>query len=160
MSCTHCQTLPVISQSGGELIISCAVGELASKFSLYLNANNVPFTLEDPQTLWVSVDHFSLFLESLYASKYFSTLECKGITLLLLENGEKLTPSKLTSMRTLQLYKNLIGTSELSDLITKGALTTHFQPIIDLQSNTIYGYESLARGVDDEGKLIYPDTLF
>lgn len=160
MSCMRCQTLPTISSSNGELIISCSVSELAHKFSLYLGGENLSFTLEDPQTLWVHVDNFALFLERLCASNLFFPLEREGISLLLLENGEKLTPSKLQSMRTLQSYNDLRGAMELSTLIQKGALTAHFQPIVDLSSQTIYGYESLARGVNDEGELIYPDTLF
>lgn len=160
MSCMQCQTLPIISPSNGELIISCSVSELAHKFSLYLRGENLPFTLEDPQTLWVLVDNFALFLERLCASNLFFPLEREGISLLLLENGEKLTPSKLRSMRTLQSYNDLRGAMELSALIQKGALTTHFQPIVDVISKTVYGYESLARGVSDSGELIYPDTLF
>ena len=160
MSCTRCQTLPSISQSGGELIVSCLVSELATKFSLYLSEQNIPFNLEDAQTLWVRIEYFGIFLETLCTSAYFSKMEREGITLLLLENGERLTSSKLRSIRTLQSYKELMGAMELSTLITKGALTTHFQPIVDLSSKTIYGYESLARGVSDSGELIYPDTLF
>ncbi len=160
MSCTKCQTLPSISQSGGDLIVSCSVTELADKFSLYLNSHNMNFKPEDSETLWVHVDNFSVFLEQLCTSKIFSAMEREGINLLLLEVGENLTPSKLKSMRTLQSYRDLMGAIELSTLITKGALTTHFQPIVDLASNAIYGYESLARGVSDEGNLIYPDTLF
>ncbi len=63
-------------------------------------------------------------------------------------------------MRTLQYYHDLIGANELALLIEKGALTTHFQPIIDLKTDSIYGYESLTRGVNDDGSLVYPDKLF
>ena len=160
MSCVKCQTLPVIPQSAGELIVSCSVTELADKFALYLTAQNINYKVEDSETLWVSINNFSIFLEDLCVFESFSKMERSGIRLLFLQFGENLTPSKLKTMRTLQEYRDLMGAMELSSLITKGALTTHFQPIVDLASSTIYGYESLARGVSDEGKLIYPDTLF
>ncbi|MFZ3052820.1 MAG: EAL domain-containing protein, partial [Sulfuricurvum sp.] len=160
MSCVKCQTLPVIPQSAGELIVSCSVTELADKFALYLTAQNINYKVEDSETLWVSINNFSIFLENLCVFESFSKMERSGIRLLFLQFGENLTPSKLKTMRTLQEYRDLMGAVELSSLITKGALTTHFQPIVDLASSTIYGYESLARGVSDEGKLIYPDTLF
>lgn len=160
MSCTKCQTLPEISQSGGELIVSCSVTELANKLSIYLKDNEINFKLEDSETLWLSIDNLSLFLNELCTLKTFTKMEREGISLLFLEAGETLTPTKLKSMRTLQSFRDLMGAVELSTLIKKGALTTHFQPIVDLASNKIYGYESLARGVSDEGNLIYPDTLF
>ncbi|MDP3586889.1 MAG: EAL domain-containing protein [Sulfuricurvum sp.] len=160
MSCVKCQTLPVIPQSAGELIVSCSVTELADKFALYLTAQNINYKVEDSETLWVSINNFSIFLEDLCVFESFSKIQRSGIRLLFLQFGENLTPSKLKTMRTLQEYRDLMGAVELSSLITKGALTTHFQPIVDLASSTIYGYESLARGVSDEGKLIYPDTLF
>ena len=160
MSCLKCQTLPVISKSAGELIVSCSVTELADKFALYLTAENINYKVEDSETLWVSINNFSMFLEDLCVFESFSKMERSGIRLLFLQFGENLTPSKLKTMRTLQEYRDLMGAMELSSLITKGALTAHFQPIVDLASSTIYGYESLARGVSDEGKLIYPDTLF
>lgn len=87
-------------------------------------------------------------------------MERGAINLLFLETSETFTPSKLTRMKTLQQYKDLMGAKKLTTIIENGALTTHFQPIIDIKSNTIYGYESLARGVDDDGSLIYPDKLF
>lgn len=160
MSCEKCQTLPVIPDSAGELIVSCSVTELADKFAVYLTAQNINYKVEDSETLWVSIHNFSIFLENLCVFESFSKMERSGIRLLFLQFGENLTPSKLKTMRTLQEYRDLMGAMELSSLITKGALTAHFQPIVDLASSTIYGYESLARGVSDEGKLIYPDTLF
>lgn len=161
MSCVKCQTLPTISKSNGELIVSCDVPELADKIIDYLTTEgDFGYRLEDSQTLWITIQNFSLFLEEMCTSHHFNKIQREGISLLFLEEGESLTPSKLKLMKTLQQYKDLMGAVELSKLIDKGALTTHFQPIVDLATNTIFGYESLARGVSDEGNLIYPDTLF
>lgn len=60
----------------------------------------------------------------------------------------------------MEKYKNLISAQELSSLLSKGGLTAHFQPILDVKTNTIYGYETLARGVNEDGTLVYPDKLF
>ena len=87
-------------------------------------------------------------------------MERQGINLLFLENGEIFTASKISKMKTLQQYKDLIGAKKLKEIITLGTLTTHFQPIVDVKSNVMYGYESLARAVDEDGSLIYPDQLF
>lgn len=160
MSCLKCQTLPHIPKSEGNVIISCAVSELADKIKNYLSLKAFDYQIEDSETLSVTIEEFFSFLEALCTFHNFTRIEREGISLLFLENGASLTPSALKSMKTLQQYRDLMGATELSSLIQKGALTAHFQPIINMKNNTIYGYESLARGVRDDGNLIYPDTLF
>lgn len=160
MSCLQCQTLPQMPNSSGSVIISCTVSELADKIKNYLSLKPFDYQIEDSETLSVTVGGFFSFLEELCTFHNFTRIEREGISLLFLEEKESLTPSKLKSMKTLQQYRDLIGAKELSTLIGKGALTTHFQPIVNITDNTIYGYESLARGVSDEGNLIFPDTLF
>ncbi len=160
MSCLKCRILPSIPGERGTLIASCAVGELADKLARYLERRSLPYHAEDVRTLRFGVSSFAGFLDAMCEAELFSRLEREGISLLFLPEGEELTPASLASIRTLQQYKDLSGATELSKLIEKGALTAHFQPIVDLRSGSIYGYESLARGVYDDGTLIYPDTLF
>ncbi|MDD5716827.1 MAG: EAL domain-containing protein [Sulfuricurvum sp.] len=160
MSCTKCQSLPYISKKGGDVIISCDVPELCTIIAITLEKLNINFSHEDFQTIIASTECFETFLQQLCRAHPFSKMEREGVRVLFLEHSKILSPTALKEMRSLQKYKDLLGANELSSLISKGALTTHFQPIVDLKSNTIYGYESLARGVSDEGNLIYPDTLF
>jgi EAL domain-containing protein (putative c-di-GMP-specific phosphodiesterase class I) len=126
----------------------------------FLETEKINYNTQDSQTLMVSVECFESFLQHLCLAHLFNKLEREGIHLLFLKDSQMLTPSLLKEMKSLQKYKDLMGAAELSNLINKGALTTHFQPIVDLKLDTIYGYESLARGVSDEGNLIYPDKLF
>jgi EAL domain-containing protein (putative c-di-GMP-specific phosphodiesterase class I) len=160
MSCIKCQSVPIISKNGGEVIFSCDVPELCTKIALVLDQQKINYAREDFFTLIASTECFASFLEQLCHFNSLNKLEREGIRCLFLEHTQSLTPSSLKEMRTLQKYKDLMGANELSLLIQKGALTTHFQPIVDIKTNTIYGYESLARGVSDEGDLIYPDRLF
>lgn len=160
MSCLKCQTLPSITNKGGSVIFSCDVPELCTKISLLLDEDMCKYSLEDAYTLVTHTDNFESYLKSFYQKHPLSKVEAEGIRILFIENGSTLTSASLKEVRTLQKYKDLMGASKLSLLIQKGALTTHFQPIIDVKSSEIYGYESLARGVSDEGELIYPDRLF
>lgn len=160
MSCLKCQTLPSIPKSEGNVIISCAVSEFADKIKDYLSLKEFHYQIEDSETLSVNIEEFFSFLEALCTFHNFTRVEREGISLLFLEKGVSLSPSTLKLMKTLQQYRDLMGATELSTLIQKGALTAHFQPIVNIKNNTIYGYESLARGVSDDGNLIYPDTLF
>jgi len=158
--CTRCQSLPTISSQPGRLLVSCDVPELAHKFSLYLKEKNISHSFEDAYTFWIEVGSFCTFLNAILDDRLFDSVEAKAVSLLFLANDTPFTPSKIREAKTVQSYADLINSAQLSVLISKGALTTHFQPIVDLKSNHIYGYESLARGVEDDGSLIYPDKLF
>ena len=160
MSCIKCQTLPNLENKQGTLLVSCTVSELADKMIDYLDQQKIAYESEDTQTLWVKVDGFLDLFESMCKTHFLTKMERQGINLLFLENGEIFTASKISKMKTLQQYKDLIGAKKLKEIITLGTLTTHFQPIVDVKSNVMYGYESLARAVDEDGSLIYPDQLF
>ncbi len=160
MACQKCQSIPRVEDENGTLLVSCSVSELADKMVQYLSKNGIAFEVEDEQTLWVQVKGFLSMLEDLCSTCFLSKVEREGVSLLFLQNSEIFTATKLTRMKTMQQYKDLIGTKKLASIIENGALTTHFQPIIDIKSNTIYGYESLARGVDEDNSLISPDKLF
>jgi EAL domain-containing protein (putative c-di-GMP-specific phosphodiesterase class I) len=159
-SCIKCDTLPVIPNGSGDIIISCEVSELAAKMQTVLSSLGVCTKTEDETTLWASVSSFSETVIALVTSELLNRMELESITLLYLAIGESLTPSKLRQAKTLQKYKDLLGALDLATLLNKGGLTTHFQPIVDLATSAIYGYESLVRGVADNGSLIFPDKLF
>lgn len=160
MSCMKCQTVPNVENKGGTLLVSCHVSELADKMINYLDEHKIVYELEDEQTLWIKVEGFLDLFENMCQTHFLTKMERQGINMLFLENGESFTPSKISRMKTLQQYKDLIGAKKLKEIITLGTLTTHFQPIVDVKKNEIYGYESLARAVDEDGSLIYPDKLF
>ena len=159
-SCLKCHTLPTIKESSGDVIVSCEVPELTNKFKTFLKQNRLSYTIEDDLTLMVAISSFRDFIICIISADIFSKHERESITLLFLAPNENLTPSKIRETKTLQKFKDLLGANELSTLLSKGGLTTHFQPIIDVKSDKIYGYETLARGVNDDGTLIYPDKLF
>ncbi len=160
MSCIKCQTLPSIENKQGTLLASFTVSELADKMIHYLDQHKIAYEVEDAQTLWIKVDGFLDLFEELCHSHFLTKMEREAVNLLFLENGENFTPSKISRMKNLQQYKDLIGAKKLKEIIALGTLTTHFQPIVDIKNNQIYGYESLARAVDEDGSLIYPDNLF
>ena len=159
-SCLRCQTLPFISQESGNILVSCDVPELATKCSLYCETLGLSFNFEDGHTLWIGVDSFKTFLVQLLENRLFDAVEQKAISFLFLPTGTPFSPSKIREAKSIEKYKDLLNAQGLSTLMDKGALTTHFQPIVDLHTREIYGYESLARGVEDDGALIYPDKLF
>ncbi|EAT14646.1 diguanylate phosphodiesterase [Desulfuromonas acetoxidans DSM 684] len=160
MNCPRCHSIPRISQNNGNMIISCAVKELAEKMVEFLNRHQLAFQREDSRTLYVKIVNFKTIIDQLCHEHFTSAVQREGITVLFLDNGEKLTAEKIKYIKTLQQYYDLIKAQKLISLIDNHALTTYFQPIVDIPNNSIYGYETLCRGVDDDNSLISPSLLF
>ena len=158
--CIKCQTLPTLNDSESKLIFGFEVVELSKKFRNYLEENSISYEKEDSLTLIVQMPSMIEFLNNLLLKEIFKKHEREAIYILSLKENEKLEYSKIRDVKSLEKYKNLLSAVQLSTLLTKGGLTAHFQPIIDTRDNTIYGYETLARGVDEDGSLVYPDKLF
>lgn len=159
-SCIKCQTLPILKDSESNLIFGFEVIELCTKFKNFLDENNINYFKEDNLTIVIKTSSFIDFLSNLLSKNIFKKHEREAIYILSLNENEKLDYSKIKNVKSLEKYKNQISAQELSSLLSKGGLTTHFQPILDVKTNTIYGYETLARGVNEDGTLVYPDKLF
>ncbi len=55
MSCQKCQNIQPVTNTGGNLLISCAVVELAEIMVEYLEKNKIGYELEDKRTLWAKL---------------------------------------------------------------------------------------------------------
>jgi len=82
------------------------------------------------------------------------------IKLLITDDKTEFNFQSILSAKPLQRYINLFDDKEFFDILNNESLTSHFQPIIDMRSNSIFGYETLVRGVKEDGTLMYPDELF
>lgn len=159
-ACIKCHTLPSFDDSNSKVVFGFEVVELCKKFRNYLDENRIDYLKEDSLTVILKSVCLVDFLSTLLSKSIFKKHEREAICILSLNENEEFHYSKIRDVKSLEKYKNLISASELSNLLTKGGLTAHFQPILDIENNTIYGYETLARGVNDDGTLVYPDKLF
>lgn len=160
MSCEKCQKIAPVPVTGGNVLISCMVAELAAIMEEYFRKRKIAYEFEDNRTLWAKIDAFAETIQDMCQTTFTSKVLRNDIKMLFLQPHEKLTPTTLVRMKTLQQYKDMLSSQKLIEIIENGSLTTHFQPIVDMKTSTIYGYESLVRGVEDDGSLIYPDKLF
>jgi len=90
----------------------------------------------------------------------FNSLEKEDIGIFIEDDDNNFDIRAILAAKSLQRYINLIEDKVFFDIINHESITSHFQPIIDIKSNTIFGYETLARGVKDDGTLVYPNELF
>jgi diguanylate cyclase (GGDEF)-like protein len=65
-----------------------------------------------------------------------------------------------SDISSLQRFVNFSQSDWLVDMLTANRFTSHFQPIVSMQDTSqIYGYESLLRGLDEQGKLVMPGKI-
>ncbi|WP_321467752.1 EAL domain-containing protein [Halarcobacter sp.] len=90
----------------------------------------------------------------------FNLLETEDIKLFIEYEDVGFSYKTVLNAKPMQRFLNLIDDKDFFDVINNESLTSHFQPIIEAKSDSIYGYECLIRGVNPDGSLMYPDILF
>jgi EAL domain-containing protein (putative c-di-GMP-specific phosphodiesterase class I) len=160
MSC-KCKDIFFISEKPSKLHFITQVSELISKssniikklgFDFEKNENIISFDVKNPRVFFE--ENFDCL------NTNFNDLEKEEIKIFIENEDNKLTLSSIFSTKALNKYLYFIEDKSFFDIIENSSLTAHFQPIIDMQTNEIYAYETLTRGVLPDGTLMYPDDLF
>jgi EAL domain-containing protein (putative c-di-GMP-specific phosphodiesterase class I) len=106
-------------------------------------------------------DTKSFFEENIDAiTGNFNELECDSIKIHIQYPEETFSYFSILGAKNLQRYINIIEDKEFFDIVNNKTLTSYFQPIIQASDRSIFGYETLVRGVRENGTLMYPDELF
>lgn len=161
MSCTKCSEKFILKNSEGIIFFISEVEELMIKSEqfldkLLLNPENFNGLISIRTN---NVEEF--FRENLDALKNtFNELEKDSIKVFISDDEKQFNFQSILSAKPLQRYINLYDDKDFFDIVNNESLTVHFQPIVDMNDNQIYGYETLARGVKENGSLMYPDELF
>jgi EAL domain-containing protein (putative c-di-GMP-specific phosphodiesterase class I) len=161
MSCSKCSEKFVLKKDFGIVFFISEFDELVEKLEIFLD--KISLKSENSNGLLsIEVDNtHEFFYENLDALKtYFNELEREDIKVHVSEEKEIFNFKAILSAKPLQRYINLFDDQDFFDILNNESITSHFQPIIDIKTNTIYGYETLARGVKPDGSLMYPDILF
>lgn len=89
----------------------------------------------------------------------WSKAEQEGTTALLRDSTQPLSFGDIKSVKPLSQIAAISESSEITNIIRNKAFTSHFQPIVDVASGEIYGYEALLRGVRDDGSILPPNQI-
>ncbi len=161
MACTKCSEKFILKNSDGIIFFISEIEELMIKSEQFLNKLQLnPENLNGLISIRTNnVQEF--FCENLDAFKnYFKELERDTIKVFISDDEKHFNFQSILTAKPLQRYINLFDDQDFFDIVNNESLTVHFQPIIDMNDNQIYGYETLARGVKEDGSLMYPDELF
>lgn len=161
MSCNKCREKFLLEDKASKIYILSEFSELIEKTLKFLTKLGIKFVHEQG-LLTIEVDNTKQFFhENIDAFNVtFNTLEKNDIKIYIEDGTVAFTYQSVLLAKPLQRYINLLEDKEFFDIINNESLTSHFQPIINMKNNTIYGYETLIRGVKDDGTFIYPDVLF
>jgi len=161
MTCTKCSENFNLEKSAGIVLFISEVDELMIKSRIFLE--NLLLNPEEINgIISIKTDNiYNFFYENIDAIKnYFNTLEREAIKILMINEHNELNYKSVLKAKPLQRYLNVFDDKDFFDVVHNESLTVHFQPIVDMIDNKIYGYETLARGVKEDGTLMYPDVLF
>ncbi len=161
MACAKCSEKFYLKHEAGIIFFISEFEELTTKTAQFLE--RISLSPENFNGL-LSVntqDIKNFFSENLDAMKLtYNDMELNDIKVFITDDKTTFSFQSILSAKPLQRYINLFDDKEFFDIVNNESLTSHFQPIVDMKDNTIYGYETLVRGVKDDGSLMYPDELF
>lgn len=156
-----CRDIFYISEKKSEIHFITQINELIIKSSRIFK--NLGFKSKKVENIIsIEVDNPREFFEENfdYLNTNFHDLEKDEIKIFIENEDNKLTLSSILSTKALNRYLHFIEDRNFFDIIENHSLTAYFQPIIDMQTNKIFAYETLTRGVLPNGDLMYPDVLF
>ena len=156
-----CRDMFYISEKKSEIHFITQINELIIKSSRIFK--NLGFESKKVENIIsIEVDNPREFFEENfdYLNTNFHDLEKDEIKIFIENEDNKLTLSSILSTKALNRYLHFIEDKNFFDIIENHSLTAYFQPIIDIQTNKIFAYETLTRGVLPNGELMYPDVLF
>lgn len=161
MSCSKCNEKFILKNSFGVLFFVSEIEELVKKLELFFN--NLSIDCENSNGLLIikTKDVYKFFHKNLEKFKnYFNELERNTIKIFISDNEKSFTIQSILKAKPLQRFINIFDDQDFFDIVNNESLTAYFQPIIDVKNNQIYGYETLSRGVKEDGSLMYPNILF
>jgi len=161
MSCDTCQNTLTLPAEKGTLYFMSQIQELTEKSFKFLEQISKNIKSENgivSVELSNIYDFFHHHIELIKST--FNEMECEEIKLSIRKDGENFDFQTIINAKPLQRFINLFEDQDFFDIVNNESLTSHFQPIVSMESNEIFAYEILTRGVYKDGSLMYPDTLF
>lgn len=160
MTC-KCKDIFYISEKKSKIHFITQINELVIKSSnLLKNLGFEVFKIDGIVT--IQEENPKLFFEENFDffNTNFNDLEKEEIKVFIENEDNQLCLGTIFFAKPMNRYLHFIEDRNFFDIIENSSLTAHFQPIIDINTNKIFAYEALTRGVLPNGELMYPDQLF
>lgn len=160
MAC-KCKDIFYISEKKSKIHFITQINELLIKSSKLLKTLGFEISKIDG-IVTIQEENPKLFFEENFDffNTNFNDLEKDEIKIFIENEDNQLCLGTIFFAKPLNRYLHFIEDKNFFDIIENSSLTAHFQPIVNMQTNEIFAYEALTRGVLANGELMYPDQLF
>ncbi|WP_051321637.1 EAL domain-containing protein [Chrysiogenes arsenatis] len=162
MTCQLCQSLPTVAATPCTLVLHIRIAPIKAAALTWLREQCIEFA-EHGNVLVLNNQCVAAFIRRFVDELQLIRMpEMHSVTVQIIAARASITYATLEHVYTLHKLYYLIQSNEITSLLSEGRLTTHFQPIVSLQSHNtqIYAYECLARGNDSSGAPLRPDRMF
>jgi EAL domain-containing protein (putative c-di-GMP-specific phosphodiesterase class I) len=119
-------------------------------FECKLEDDTLKIKLQNPQTDVIKICQYM----------GWSRAEQEGVMAMLRNSAVPLCFADMKNVKPLSQLVAMLESCEITNIIRNKSFTFYFQPIVDVKSGEIYGYEALLRGVREDGSLIPPNQIF
>ncbi len=159
MSCSKCGTTPDFSCGNCKVYINSSMAELLVKIRDLLKPHWEIKIINDDY-LELDIECFKTFIYELSIMEKLTPKESSGINILPLYNEENLNFKTFSNTKPLNKWISLLKSEELIYILKHNRLVTFFQPIINVNDHSIYGYELLSRGLREDNTIMPPFEMF
>jgi EAL domain-containing protein (putative c-di-GMP-specific phosphodiesterase class I) len=159
--CSRCEVPPERLVGPGRLhLCRPPLGHTLGKTSRHLrSAGWICETAEDRRVV-IRLDRDPLSDLFTVLAETLTTREMEDTRALFKPGVEGLSVRNIPRARSLKQLATLDDSGWLIDMLSEGRLTSHFQPIVQVDAPTeVYAQESLLRGVGVNGELVLPNPI-
>ncbi len=158
MPCNKCSKLPQVNFDNCQVYLYVPTEHHVEPIEEFLKDLNIGYSFFEDYFIFL-VEDYKTFVEKL-GRLGFNALDQKDIRLLPMSKNQSLSYEALQNLKTLKAWLDFYAGETVIDVLAHERVVVHFQPIIDVSNQVIYGYEALSRGIDENGHLISPQLLF
>lgn len=160
MKCEECEAFADVKYPETDVLIWVPLAHSQSKIAAFLATSAYTHDLDGDQLIRISVDEADYAALMLQLRGVLTERELSGSKAMSVPKG---TTSGFEHLHRVVPLDRLIGMSQgewLKDLIEEDRFTSFFQPIVHTETQAIYGYEALFRGLEADGSPINAGHIF
>ncbi len=119
----------------------------------------IQYRYEPAGYIAVATENVRGLLMTICRDLQLSDIEKQDINAVVLSDDEELDVTHFSRIVPLERLCNIAAATDLIEVLKTKSITTHFQPIVEIESHAVFAHECLLRGVRSDGTLIPPNVL-
>ncbi|MDA8197572.1 MAG: EAL domain-containing protein [Actinomycetota bacterium] len=160
MACKDCTQFCLAEERDFDrVLVSVPSKEILNLLTTALSKSGFKFDVEGRSLKYFGADS-AIMLQFLSYDADLSDFQQREIQILTLRSDEEVTFDAVRHLQTLDKYRRSLEHPEVKSCLENGRIQTYFQPLVDVKTRSLHGFEALSRGIGDSGEIISPGILF